>query len=156
MRNLTPSQLPESVIRCMTPQTRIALGLQNRPENARLTTQTYEEPSGSHPRLESPTRGLSRGKPNKTELEYRNIYLRGVPAAYEGLTFRMANGHRYTPDWVHFGQDGRLTCIECKGAYRFGSHQRARLAFDQARVEWPGVRWVWAVRQKGGAWKIEG
>lgn len=151
------SELGPSVIRCMSEADRRALGIATPPAAAVSSNGPCAGgKSGEHPRLESPPRGLSRGKPNKTELEYRNIYLRGVPAAYEGLTFRMANGHRYTPDWVHFGQDGRLTCIECKGAYRFGSHQRARLAFDQARVEWPGVRWVWAVRQKGGAWKIEG
>ena len=101
-----------------------------------------------------------RKTPNKTEAEYRRLFIAprladGVFTGcwFEGLSFRMANGHRYTPDWVCTYPDGRLVCIEVKGAYRFGSHQRARLAFDQARIEWPGVAWIWAVRGKRGAWE---
>jgi len=67
----------------------------------------------------------------------------------------MANGHRYTPDWVVF-QDGRpVACHECKGGYALHSQQRARLAFDQVRVEFPWLRWVWAVKTANG-WKVEG
>ena len=63
---------------------------------------------------------------------------------YQALTFHMKNGHDYTPDAVAFDEDGRpFMAWEFKGAYRLGSHQRARLAFDQARVEFPGIRWKW-------------
>ncbi len=97
------------------------------------------------------------GGPNKTEARYRAEVLSRrldlVAVAYEGLTFRMVNGHRYTPDWVARSADGQVWCFEVKGAYRFGSHQRARLAFDQAATEWPCFRWVWAERQKDGSWK---
>ena len=87
--------------------------------------------------------------PNKTESDYRATQLRGMDARFEALTFRMANGHRYTPDWVVF-HDGRpIACHECKGGYALGSQQRARLAFDQVRVEFPWIRWVWAVKVKG-------
>ena len=102
-------------------------------------------------------------EPNKTEAEYRRLFLAprladGVFTGcwFEGVSFRMANGHRYTPDWVCTYPDGRLVCVEVKGSYRFGSHQRARLAFDQARIEWPGVVWIWAVRGKGGVWETGG
>ena len=85
--------------------------------------------------------------PNKTEASYRRAHIDtrdDVRAVwYEGLTFRMANGHRYTPDWIVARRDGRIECHEVKGKYRFGSHQRARLAFDQARVEFPEFVWVW-------------
>ena len=101
--------------------------------------------------------GPARREPNKTEAEYRRVYIDTDPAAsgvyYEGLTFRLAGGHRYTPDWVYW-RDGVLTCVECKGGYRFASHGRARMAFDQARIEWPGVRWVWAVKGKA-EWRQE-
>jgi hypothetical protein len=104
-------------------------------------------------------------EPNKTESDYRATYLRGLDARYEAVTFRMANGHRYTPDWVVF-TDGRPSqCHECKGGYALHSQQRARLAFDQVRVEFPGLVWVWAVkvsrlRKKttaghGGQWTVE-
>jgi len=92
--------------------------------------------------------------PNKTEADYRRQYLAGLDARYEGLTFRMANGHRYTPDWVVF-EDGRpVACHECKGGYALHSEQRARLAFDQARVEFPWVKWVWAVK-RCGRWSVD-
>ena len=97
--------------------------------------------------------------PNKTEAEYRRMFLGTgradlVAVAFEGLTFRLANGHRYTPDWVCQLVDGQLICIEVKGSYRLGSYQRARLAFDQAAVEWPGLKWIWAERCKDGTWKV--
>jgi len=93
-------------------------------------------------------------EPNKTEAEYRATHLRGMDARYEALTFHMANGHRYTPDWVVFTGDGNIECHEVKGGYALGSEQRARLAFDQARVEFPWVVWVWAKRV-GGRWEVD-
>jgi len=88
-------------------------------------------------------------EPNKTEADYRATQLRGMDARYEALTFHMANGHRYTPDWVVFTGDGNIECHEVKGGYALGSEQRARLAFDQARVEFPWVVWVWAKKSEG-------
>lgn len=85
----------------------------------------------------------TRPGPNKTEAAYRARYLAGLDARYEALTFRLSNGHRYTPDWVVFEYGRPVECHEVKGAYRFASHGRSRLAFDQARVEFPGLRWCW-------------
>lgn len=93
--------------------------------------------------------------PTKTEAAYRREILDINPAvtrvAYEPLTFRMSNGHRYTPDWV-FVCGGRIHCVEVKGSYRLGSYQRACLAFDQAATEWPEFVWLWAERGPYG-WK---
>lgn len=106
--------------------------------------------------------GLEAGrgrKPTKTELAYRREVLDRAASVrsvtYEGLTFRMANGHRYTPDFVVRREGGQIECHEVKGGYALGSQQRARLAFDQARVEFSWVVWVWAVRTKDG-WEIGG
>jgi hypothetical protein len=76
--------------------------------------------------------------------------LRGTDARYEAITFRLANGHRYTPDWVVFESGRPSQCHEVKGSYKFGSHQRARLAFDQAATEFPGLNWFWATLTKKG------
>jgi hypothetical protein len=65
----------------------------------------------------------------------------------------MANSHRYRPDWTYFEPSGRLVCVEVKGSYKLGSYQRARLAFDQAAVEWPDIRWLWAEKTYDG-WVI--
>jgi hypothetical protein len=96
-------------------------------------------------------------RPNKTELRYLRDVIKplGEVGRYEALTFRLANGHMYTPDWVCTDPaTGRLTCVEVKGAYRFHSHQRARLAFDQARLEWPSITWIWAT-WTGKEWRNE-
>jgi hypothetical protein len=87
--------------------------------------------------------------PNKTESEYQRLHLCGMDARFEALTFRMVNGHRYTPDWVVFTNSGNIECHEVKGGYALGSEQRARLAFDQARVEFPWIVWVWAKKSEG-------
>jgi hypothetical protein len=92
------------------------------------------------------------GGPTKTELEARRMHC-PQDARFEAITIRMSNGHRYTPDWVWW-QDGRLHCLEAKGSYKLGSYQRARLAFDQAKVEFPDVRWIWAERRNDGTWKV--
>ena len=101
--------------------------------------------------IEPTTHPTAKG-PTKTEMAYRSRYL-GDNTRFQGVTFRMANGHRYTPDWVTMDGD-RMTCIEVKGSYRLGSYQRARLAFDQARIEWPGVTWIWAELSESGEWTV--
>ena len=93
-------------------------------------------------------------QPNKTEAEFANLYLRGVEARYEALTWRMANGSKYTPDWVVFVDGLPTACVECKGSYRFASHGRSKLAWSQCAVEFPGIEWVFAVKTKDG-WKQE-
>jgi hypothetical protein len=81
--------------------------------------------------------------PNATETRYRDTHLAGKDARYEALTFHMSNGKRYTPDWVVF-EDGRpVACHEVKGSYRLHSHGRAQLAFNQCRIEFPGLEWIW-------------
>ena len=95
-------------------------------------------------------------KPNKTEQRYYDRYLAYKDARYEALTFHMANGHKYTPDWVVFEVGRPIECIECKGGYRFHSQGRARLAFDQARQEFDGLRWTWAKwDSKSKKWEVE-
>ena len=110
------------------------------------------------PKIEA-RKGRKERIPNKTEAAYQAEVLQPrqdvTAARYEGLTFRMANGHRYTPDWLVVTSDGQIECHEVKGGYALHSQQRAKLAFDQARVEFPWAAWVWAVRSKQG-WKILG
>lgn len=110
---------------------------------ANVRSQVLAKLGQVQPQVTQPPPTDTRPDPNKTEAAYRARHLAGQDARYEALTFRLANGHRYTPDWVVF-EDGRpVECHEVKGAYRFASHGRSRLAFDQARVEFPGLRWCW-------------
>lgn len=102
-----------------------------------------------------------RGKPNKTELEYGRMlgfeFPKSIPR-YEAITFTFENGHRYTPDWIVATTDGIL-CVEVKArgknGYRLPSYGRAKLAFDQAKIEWPQFRWRWAEKHCG-SWNVEG
>jgi len=106
--------------------------------------------------LPAPAAERQRRGPSKTETDYRRQVLDTNPAIrsvwYEGLTFRLANGHRYTPDWVCLDVSGKVLCIEVKGGYRLGSYQRARLAFDQAAIEHPWAVWIWA-ENRNGEWR---
>ena len=75
-------------------------------------------------------------------------------AVYEGCSFQMKNGHKYTPDWVVIEDGIPVEAYECKGGYAFFSQARAKLAFDQCKVEFPHVKFYWARKTKKG-WKIK-
>lgn len=92
----------------------------------------------------------SKRLPNKTELEYKALFLAGMDARYEAHTFHMANSHEYTPDWCIYENDKLVAVVECKGGYAFGSQSHSRLAFDQCRCEFQGVKFVWARKGKKG------
>ena len=154
--------LPAAVVACMRDEDRRALGLPvRRPapvpggggKAGVREAQSLEHGAQSIAGESSAGEREGGRQPNKTEARYRAERLRGCDARYEALTFRLRCGHRYTPDWVVFGGGGGIECHEVKGAYRFGSHGRARLAFDQAKAEFPGFLWVWAT-YKGGRWEV--
>lgn len=97
---------------------------------------------------------------SKTEIEYERIYLRDKPHKFEGITFHMSNGHRYTPDffvWSNFDfmteNSDMIECHEVKGSYKLQSYGRAKLAFDQCQQEFPMFKFVWATKTKEG-WVI--
>ena len=101
---------------------------------------------------------VNKPKMTKTEQRFEREVLKPMVASgelkryqFEGITFRMENGHRYLPDFE--GCDGtRMVCFEVKGAYRLGSYQRARLAFDQCKVERPWIVWRWFELNEYGLW----
>ena len=128
--------LSPSIVRCMSPADRQALGVQTPEDRIASITPASNRTSKTK-------------APTKTEHEYNHVFLAGR-GRFEAITFRLANGHRYTPDFITVDQDGQITCHEVKGAYKLGSYQRARLAFDQARIEWPTLRWVWAEKTDKG------
>ena len=87
----------------------------------------------------------------ETEKRFAEDMLCGVCWLYEGVTFRIGGGCRYTPDFIVL--DGcQLVCYEVKGAYRLPSHGRARLAFLQARETFAGVVFRWFELDARGEW----
>ena len=99
------------------------------------------------------------GGPNHTEQRYRQEFIDTrddvLRCSFEGLTFRLENGHKYTPDWIVITRDLDIECHEVKGKRRHPSHNRAQLAWKQARIEHPGLIFVWARLQKDNTWKFE-
>lgn len=123
----------------------MAVKLQDLPEPMRSVAQALIDRQDARiPSVNARTEPIRRRRePNKTETDYRNRILAGRDARYEALTFRMSNGHRYTPDWVVFEHGAPVECHEVKGGYKLVSYQRARLAFDQCAREFPGIDWIW-------------
>ena len=112
------------------------------------------------PRTEKKAGESAKKGPNKTELAYSYSLKMEHPLNtpyFEGLTFKLLNGHRYTPDWVMRLDDDKVMCVEVKArgknGFRQPSYQRARVMFDQCRVEWPNYLWRWA-ELHNGEWTI--
>jgi hypothetical protein len=81
-------------------------------------------------------------KQTKTELLFRDIYLRGKEARFEAITLILPGGSRYTPDWCII-EGTTLTLYEVKGSYNLHSHSRALTAFREARAAFPCFTFRW-------------
>jgi len=71
---------------------------------------------------------------------------------FEGLSFKMANGHRYTPDYAVLGPNFVLLVeVKARGknGFRQASYGRARLAYDQCKTEFPCFMFRWVEKHKG-------
>lgn len=96
------------------------------------------------------------GKPNRTEEKFNREML-GGRGMYEAITFKLAGGSRYTPDWVVISHEPTgivYHVFEVKGSFRFGSEGRARTAFLEARERFKGIVFQWYVDTKDG-WTIK-
>ena len=93
-------------------------------------------------------------QPNKTEAAYNAAHLAGF-GMYEAITLRLPGGSRYTPDFVTWDSEGRMTCHEVKGSYKLHSHGRAAAAFREAVAAFPFISFVWAVRRKNGVFEVQ-
>lgn len=80
----------------------------------------------------------------------------GCPVIPWGVTLRMSNGHKYTPDLLVMLPD-RYLLVEVKqrgkNGFRQNSYQRAKLAYDQCRTEFLLFDYRWAEKQ-GGVWHV--
>lgn len=98
--------------------------------------------------------------PNKTESEAGRMLVNSglyADVRYEGITLRLKNGARYTPDWfcIH-GLGCKPVCVEVKNAgYRHASYGRSRMAWAQAAIDYPCFEFRWMDKVSGGCWKME-
>jgi hypothetical protein len=94
----------------------------------------------------------------KTEAEYERILHTQFPASmgfvvqFEGLSFRLPSGTRYTPDFVIWDGNKILLAVEVKGSYRLGSAGTSHEKFKAAMAAYPEIRWRYAQKTKDG-WK---
>lgn len=90
----------------------------------------------------------------KTEAEFNRCYLSGA-GLFEGLSFKMPGGSRYTPDFVTYDEKEKIySCYEVKGCFKLGSHGRALTAFKETAALFKGVRFFWATRQDDGTYTV--
>ena len=94
-------------------------------------------------------------KQTKCEMEYGRMLSMEFPGTAIipwGVTLRMQNGHKYTPDYAVLLPD-HILLVEVKqrgkNGFRQNSYQRAKVAFDQCRVEFTQFRYGWAEKQNG-------
>lgn len=95
-------------------------------------------------------------KGNKTEAAYMALLEARKRAGeilwyrFEGITLKLAQDTRYTPDFFVLAADGSLECHETKGFWR----DDARVKIKVAAAMFP-FRFVAVQKAKGGKWLFE-
>lgn len=94
----------------------------------------------------------SSAKPNKLEADL-GAWLRLGNPKYNAVTFRIANGLRYTPDWVLFKPGTKqLQAYEVKGPFAYaGSLEKLKMAASA----FPEVNFILAWRDKSLTWQFQ-
>ena len=89
---------------------------------------------------------------NETERKAVNLFPGNF--TFEGRTFQICGGAKYTPDWVDITT---ATAIEVKGEFIRSRDGRRR--FDEVKYLYPGWTWIWCrlrtSGRKGKRWEIE-
>lgn len=138
-----------------------------RPDDGRMSHTAFQEKfgngapkTGSDIRPSSPPIRLPKPSvANKTEERYSHVLQiefrasEGYRIEYEPLTFRLAAGTRYTPDWIVWKGDRIVLAVEVKGGYKLGSQGRSIVAFKQAIFEKPNIKFRFA-QDTGHGWNV--
>lgn len=100
-------------------------------------------------------RQATKPKCNKLELEWgahlRAVYGPGVRWRDHAKTYLLANGVRYTPDWVGTSK-GQEIAWEVKGSRAWDD---AMVKIKVAAHEWPEVQWWLCWTNQGGQWQTQ-
>jgi hypothetical protein len=96
-------------------------------------------------------------KQTKTETEYGarlSFEFPGCKIRFEPIALTLENGHRYRPDWLVHLPCGGILLVEVKnGGFQHASYGRSKMAFNQARIDFPTFRYRWAEKCQG-AWTV--
>ena len=100
--------------------------------------------------------GKGGAKQTKCEMEYGRMLAMEFPGCTVepfSIILCLANGHKYTPDLVVKDKTGIRLIAEVKqrgkNGFRQNSYQRAKVMFDQCRVEYPFWTWRWSEKHMG-------
>lgn len=91
---------------------------------------------------------------NQLETEFgkylRSVNWSGSPIYEQCITVRLANGLRYTPDWIKL-MDGKLYCYEVKGKHAWDDAiAKLKMAASLYRD------WLWTlVWKEDGEWRMQ-
>lgn len=76
----------------------------------------------------------------------------GLEVRPHGWTFHLPGNVDYTPDFIAWGMDGRMTVYEVKGNLRQKNARDSRTRFKIAAGLYPNLCFVWVTRDRAGAW----
>lgn len=102
---------------------------------------------------------LKSGQMNKTEaayamhLEARKNAHELIWYVFEGITFKLADGCRYTPDFAVMRDDGVIELHECKGYWTDDARAKIKVAADKFPFRFIAV--YKQAKKDGGGWRFE-
>lgn len=102
---------------------------------------------------------LKSGQMNKTEaayakeLEARKNAKELLWYAFEGVTLKLADGCRYTPDFAVLRADGVMEMHEVKGYWQDDAKAKIKVAADKFPFKFIAV--YKRPKKDGGGWKVE-
>ena len=102
---------------------------------------------------------LKSGQMNKTEqayamhLEARKNAHELIWYVFEGITFKLADGCRYTPDFAVLRNDGVIELHEVKGYWADDARAKIKVAADKFPFRFIAV--YKQAKKDGGGWRFE-
>lgn len=102
---------------------------------------------------------MKSGQMNSTEaayaqtLEAAKIAQEIVWYTFEGVTLKLADGCRYTPDFAVLRADGQLECHEVKGYWTDDARVKIKVAAEKFPFVFKAV--YKRPKKDGGGWRVE-
>lgn len=102
---------------------------------------------------------MKAGKMNKTEAAYAALLESHKQAgeiqwyAFEGMTFKLADNTRYTPDFAVLRSDGLMEIHEVKGFWRDDGRVKIKVAAELFPFRFLAVKKQ--SKKAGGGWDVE-
>lgn len=102
---------------------------------------------------------LKSGKRNKTEQAYESmLFLKKVAGdilwyKFEGITLKLADDTRYTPDFIVMRNDGQIEAHEVKGYWRDDAKVKIKVAAELFPFRFIAAKQQ--AKKNGGGWDYE-